>query len=104
MHLDNLQADLEVCPAANPAAKAKIVSVSASPASGLPGKRFSLELDFEVDNATSVSEIRIAIDGPVIPSVPTQGFIQQGFADGKFSSKAPLDTKDGDPSDPSRPV
>jgi hypothetical protein len=91
---------LKACPAPNPSASAKIVSVGATPASGPSGTKFALELDFEVDNTTSVSEIRIGIDGPAIPAPPSQGFIQQGFADGQFSSKVSLDTTSGDPSDP----
>merc|ERR1711988_1896664 len=94
---------LGACPKGNPNAQAKIVNVEVSPASGASGTKFQMQVQFQVTNATGVSEIRIAVDGPTTNPV-SQGFIQQGFADGQFAANVSLDTtSDPFPSDPSKP-
>merc|ERR1711865_747693 len=92
------------CPKGNPSAQGEINAVVVSPASGPSGTKFQMEVEFSVSNATSVSEIRIAVDGPTTAQV-NQGFLQMGFAPGSFSANVSLDTKDvdPDPSDPSDP-
>merc|ERR1711865_140950 len=96
--------ELGACPKGNPSAQGEINAVVVSPASGPSGTKFQMEVEFSVSNATSVSEIRIAVDGPTTAQV-NQGFLQMGFAPGSFSANVSLDTKDvdPDPSDPSDP-
>jgi len=94
---------LGACPKGNPNAQAKIVNVEVSPTSGASGTKFQMQVQFQVTNATGVSEIRIAVDGPTTNPV-SQGFIQQGFANGQFAANVSLDTtSDPFPSDPSKP-
>eukprot|EP00656_Telonema_subtile_P005940 TRINITY_DN12729_c0_g1_i4.p1 TRINITY_DN12729_c0_g1~~TRINITY_DN12729_c0_g1_i4.p1 ORF type:complete len:154 (-),score=41.44 TRINITY_DN12729_c0_g1_i4:212-673(-) len=89
--------ELGACPKGNPLAKAEILDVAVSPAAGESGTKFEMELDFQVDNTTGVSEVRIHVDGPVSSPV-SQSFLQKGFADGKFSVNVSLDTTSTDPS------
>lgn len=93
--------ELGACPKGNPSAQGEINAVVVSPASGPSGTKFQMEVEFSVSNATSVSEIHIAVDGPTTAQV-NQGFLQMGFTPGSFSANVSLDTKDVDP-DPSEP-
>jgi len=79
------------CPFGNPYAKAELVAVEVSPASGPSGTKFMMQLQFKIDNTTGVGEIRIGVDGPTTNPV-SQGFVQTGWQDGAFSANVSLDT------------
>ena len=83
---------VKACPKANPDAAGSITSVTAAPASGPAGTKFALELNFNIANATSVGEVRIAIKGPVTGGDVSQSFVQMGWQPGNFGAKVNLDT------------
>jgi len=83
--------EVDVCAKGSPGAAANIVQVEAAPTSGPAGTVFALEVDFTVENATGVGEIRLAVKGPVDTQVG-QGFPVMGYAAGNFGAKISLDT------------
>jgi len=90
---------LHACPKGNPQADAKITAVAAAPVSGPTGTVFSLQLDFDVVNASGVGMYIIGVDGPVTQPV-SQSFIQTGWAAGSIAANVTIDTTDVAP-DPS---
>ena len=89
---------ITACPKAQPSASASITSVVAAPLAGPQGTKFDLDINFDVVNATSTGEIRIAVVGPVTTQI-SSSFVQMGFAPGNFNAKITLDTTTVEPTD-----